>query len=69
MLYTSCEQKGRVTLLDKGARAPSKPDVSIWMSDKDFVGLSTGRLNPQKLYAAKRIRVRGDIDRALRVEK
>ncbi|KAL8287497.1 hypothetical protein RQP46_003355 [Phenoliferia psychrophenolica] len=65
--FVDMKKLGRVgKFVDK---APSKPDVSIWVSDRDLVGLATGTLNPQKLFAAKRIRVRGNIDKALNVEK
>jgi len=46
-----------------------KPEVTIYLSDKDLVGLANGSLNPMKLFEAKRVRVRGDIDKAFKVEK
>ncbi|KAM0751478.1 sterol-binding-like protein [Meredithblackwellia eburnea MCA 4105] len=67
--WVDMKKKGRVGKFEAGTKAPFKPDVSIWVMDNDLVGLATGRLNPQKLFAAKRIRVRGNIDKALNVEK
>ncbi|KAH9820179.1 SCP2 sterol-binding domain-containing protein, partial [Melampsora americana] len=62
--YIDMKKTGRV---GKG-KAPIKPDVTIWCSDLDFVALAAGEANPQKLYAAGRIKVRGNMDRALKVE-
>ncbi|ORY73608.1 SCP2 sterol-binding domain-containing protein [Leucosporidium creatinivorum] len=67
--FVDMKKKGRVGLLEGKEKAPLKPDVTVWIGDRDFVGLATGKLNPQKLYAAKRIRVRGNLDKALEVEK
>lgn len=38
--------------------------MTIWCSDRDLVGLAIGQANPQKLFAAGRIKIRGNIDRA-----
>ncbi|KAI5479523.1 sterol transfer protein [Pseudohyphozyma bogoriensis] len=61
------KKKGKVTLLEEGERR--KADVTIWVGDKDLIELATGKAMPQKLFAAKRIRVRGNLDRALNVER
>ncbi|KAI8443514.1 SCP2 sterol-binding domain-containing protein, partial [Phakopsora pachyrhizi] len=50
-------------------KAPFKPDVTIWCSDSDLVALASGEANPQKLYAAARIKIKGNIDKALKVER
>ncbi|GAA5902402.1 SCP2 sterol-binding domain-containing protein [Sporobolomyces salmoneus] len=63
------QKKGILRLLKPSEKPPLKPDVTITLSDKDLVGLANGSLNPMKLWEAKRIKVRGDLDKALRVEK
>ncbi|KAK4054025.1 hypothetical protein OIO90_003670 [Microbotryomycetes sp. JL221] len=67
--YADMKKRGKVAKLDKGAKPPVKPDVTIWVQDRDLVGLATGKLNPQKAFAAKRIKVRGNLDKALQVER
>ncbi|GAA5920164.1 hypothetical protein JCM5296_006569, partial [Sporobolomyces johnsonii] len=67
--WVDMKKKGIVRKLAKGEKAPLKPDVVIRLADRDLVGLATGTLNPQKLYDAKRVHVRGDIDKAFNVEK
>ncbi|POY73137.1 hypothetical protein BMF94_3830 [Rhodotorula taiwanensis] len=62
--YLDVKKRGRVGSLKADGKAPLKPDVTVKISDRDLVGLATGKLQPQKLYAAKRLRVRGDLDRA-----
>ncbi|GAA5940114.1 hypothetical protein JCM3775_007267 [Rhodotorula graminis] len=63
--WLDMKKKGRLGKLAPGAKAPLRPDVIIKVGDNDLVGLATGRLHPQKLYAAKRLHVRGDLDRSL----
>ncbi|GAA6003328.1 SCP2 sterol-binding domain-containing protein [Rhodotorula paludigena] len=63
--WLDMRKKGRLGKLAPGQKAPLKPDVIVKISDRDFVGLATGRLTPQKLFAAKRLTIRGDLDRAL----
>ncbi|KNF04951.1 hypothetical protein PSTG_02004 [Puccinia striiformis f. sp. tritici PST-78] len=65
MWYVDMKKKGRVS---KG-KSPFKPDVTIWCSDNDLVALATGEINPQKLYAANRIKVKGNLDKALKVQR
>ncbi|GAA6006866.1 hypothetical protein JCM11491_003211 [Sporobolomyces phaffii] len=67
--FVDMKKKGVLGLLKPGEKAPVKPDVTIALNDKDLVGLANGTLNPMKLYEAKRVRVRGDIDKAFKVEK
>ncbi|GAA5960908.1 hypothetical protein JCM21900_000561 [Sporobolomyces salmonicolor] len=67
--WVDMKKKGIVRKLAKGEKAPLKPEVVIRLADRDLVGLATGTLNPQKLYDAKRVHVRGDIDKAFNVEK
>ncbi|GAA6061512.1 hypothetical protein JCM10212_004502 [Sporobolomyces blumeae] len=67
--WVDMKKKGIVRLLSSNEKAPLKPDVTISLSDKDLVGLANGTLNPMKLYEARRVHVRGDIDKAFNVEK
>ncbi|GAA5993847.1 hypothetical protein JCM5350_004393 [Sporobolomyces pararoseus] len=67
--FVDMKKKGILRLLKPGEKPPLKPDVTISCSDKDLVGLANGTLNPMKLYEAKKVKVRGDIDRAFKVEK
>lgn len=62
--YLDVKKRGRIATLKAEEKAPLKPDVTIKISDRDLVGLAIGKLQPQKLYAAKRLAVRGDLDRA-----
>ncbi|GAA5891878.1 hypothetical protein JCM6882_007392 [Rhodosporidiobolus microsporus] len=63
--WVDMKKTGNVRLLPSfTAKAPRKPDVIVKVGDKDLVGLATGRLSPQKLYAAKRLSIHGDLDRA-----
>lgn len=63
------KKQGRVMRLEDGKKGPLKPNVVIECSDNDLVALATGRANPQKLYFAKKIRVRGNVENALKVER
>ncbi|GAA5822584.1 hypothetical protein JCM5353_005489 [Sporobolomyces roseus] len=67
--WVDMKKKGVLRLLKPNEKAPLKPEVTIYLSDKDLVGLANGSLNPMKLFEAKRVRVRGDIDKAFKVEK
>ncbi|PWZ03072.1 hypothetical protein BCV70DRAFT_155963 [Testicularia cyperi] len=44
-----------------------KPDVVIECRDRDFVDMATGKTHPQHLYNLGRIKIRGDLDRALKI--
>ncbi|GAA5969724.1 hypothetical protein JCM3765_001220 [Sporobolomyces pararoseus] len=67
--FVDMKKKGILRLLKPGEKPLFKPDVTILLSDKDLVGLANGSLNPMKLWEAKRVKVKGDIDRAFKVEK
>ncbi|PWN53000.1 sterol-binding-like protein [Violaceomyces palustris] len=44
-----------------------KADVVIECKDRDFVDMATGKVHPQKLYNQGRIKIKGDLDRALKM--
>lgn len=44
----------------KGDARP-KPDVTIRVSDRDMVALSTGKANPQSMFLKGRLKVKGNI--------
>lgn len=43
-----------------------KADVVIECKDRDFVDMATGKIHPQKLYNDGRIKIRGNLDSALK---
>jgi (3R)-3-hydroxyacyl-CoA dehydrogenase / 3a,7a,12a-trihydroxy-5b-cholest-24-enoyl-CoA hydratase / enoyl-CoA hydratase 2 len=48
----------------KGAVKPGvagSADVTLELSDADFVGMSSGKLNPQKLYFAGKLKISGNV--------
>ena len=47
------KKKGQVGLCKQGEKPPVKPDVTITCNDRDFVDMATGKIPPQKLFAAK----------------
>ncbi|GAA98457.1 hypothetical protein E5Q_05143 [Mixia osmundae IAM 14324] len=63
--FADMKKKGHV---GKG-KPPVKADVTIFTSDQDLVDLATGKANPQKLFNAGRIKIKGNIDSALKVER
>ncbi|SPO43542.1 uncharacterized protein PSANT_01227 [Moesziomyces antarcticus] len=44
-----------------------KADVVIECRDRDFMELATGKVQAQRLYNEGRIKIRGDLDRALKI--
>ena len=46
LMREGAQKKGRVGKVEKGGKAPLKPDVSIWVGDRDLVGLATGAVGP-----------------------
>ena len=44
-----------------------KADVVIECRDRDFIELATGKVHAQRLYNEGRIKIRGDLDRALKI--
>jgi len=39
----------------------SKADVTLTLSDEDFVGIASGKLNPQQLFFQKKLQIQGNI--------
>ncbi|KAI8331928.1 SCP2 sterol-binding domain-containing protein [Chlamydoabsidia padenii] len=65
VLYTiDCKTEGSV-IRGKGK---SKPDAIINIGDKDFVDLSQGKLNGQKAYMTGKLKVKGQITLAMKLD-
>lgn len=45
------------------------PNITISMSARDFVDLSTGKLNPQMAFTSGKLRLSGDMALALRLQQ
>ncbi|EPQ30285.1 uncharacterized protein PFL1_02401 [Pseudozyma flocculosa PF-1] len=45
----------------------TKADVVIECKDRDFVDMATGKVHPQRLYNDGRIKIRGNLDNALKI--
>lgn len=60
------KEKGEVTKLDGN---PPKADVTIVLKDTDFIKLVDNKVNPQKLYLNGRLKVNGNIMKAISIEK
>ncbi|KAF9362870.1 hypothetical protein BGX34_005349 [Mortierella sp. NVP85] len=59
------KNKGTMT---KGAVAGVKADITIDVSDEDFVGLGEGTANGQKLFMAGKIKVKGAVMMATKLD-
>lgn len=46
-----------------------KPDVTFTISDKDFLAMSEGKLDPQSAFFSGQLKVAGDIGLALKVQQ
>ena len=46
-----------------------KPDVTFTISDKDFIAMSEGKLDPQSAFFSGRLKVAGDIGLALKLQQ
>ncbi|KAF1347514.1 SCP2 sterol-binding domain-containing protein [Delphinella strobiligena] len=64
--FIDLKESGKV---GKGA-APEggKSDVTLVLSEKDFSGLISGKANAQKLFMSGKLKVKGDVMKATKVE-
>jgi putative sterol carrier protein len=53
---------------DAGAGAPDSPNTTISMSADDFVGLATGKLDPTMAFMTGKLKVRGDMALAMKLQ-
>ncbi|KAN0060558.1 hypothetical protein ACQY0O_007198 [Thecaphora frezii] len=68
--YVDFKSKGTIGLghPPKGVLGrKTKPDVVVECKDRDFVDVATGKVQAQKLYNEGRIKVRGNLDKALKI--
>lgn len=49
--------------------AAPKADVTLFMSDVDFLKLVNNEANPQKLYMSGKLKVKGNLMKAVSIEK
>ncbi|KAF9159418.1 hypothetical protein DFQ27_006097 [Actinomortierella ambigua] len=60
--------KNGVGAMHKGTVQGLKPDITIDVSDDDFVNLAEGKANGQKLFMSGKIKVKGAIMMATKLE-
>jgi putative sterol carrier protein len=53
---------------EAGAGAPDSPNTTISMSGDDFVGLATGKLDPTMAFMTGKLKVRGDMALAMKLQ-
>ncbi|KAG0265988.1 hypothetical protein BG011_003638 [Mortierella polycephala] len=62
------DMKNGLGLMKKGKIAGLKPDITLEMKDKDFVDLFMGKTNGQKAFMTGKIKVKGAIMLALKLD-
>ncbi|RMZ67339.1 fatty acid-binding [Pyrenophora seminiperda CCB06] len=63
--YIDLKETGTV---GKGAGPNGKADVTLTMNDADFGKLVSGQANAQKMFMSGKLKVKGDIMRATKIE-
>lgn len=48
---------------------PREPDVSLCMSEQDLLAMFQGGLRPFAAYSSGKLRVQGDLNTAMKLEK
>src|ERR1035441_5532042 len=53
---------------EAGAGAPENPNTTIAMAASDFVGMATGTMNPMLAFMGGKLKVRGDMALAMKLQ-
>ncbi|QIW98122.1 hypothetical protein AMS68_003640 [Peltaster fructicola] len=64
--YLDLKKKGEVGV--GAAPAGEKANVTLSLSDQDFAGLVSGKANAQKLFMGGKLKVKGDVMKATKME-
>ena len=53
---------------EAGAGAPENPNTTISMAASDFVGMATGTMNPMLAFMGGKLKVKGDMALAMKLQ-